>query len=73
MLIQKRFNLEEDTTKRLEELAKVYKKSQTRIVADLIHADYDRLQGNPELKKMIDKLNELQDAINTFGRDGREG
>lgn len=72
-VIQKRFNLAEDTVQRLEELAKIYNKSQTRIIADLIHADYDRLQGNPELKKMISKLNELQDAINTFGREGREG
>lgn len=61
--------LDKIARERLEELSKIYQKPNNKIVSDLICADYDRIQGNPELKKMIDKLNQLQEAISEFNRE----
>lgn len=63
---QKSFRVSDETVRRLAALSDLYQKPETQIISDLIHADYDRVQGNPELKNMIAKINELQLAIETF-------
>ena len=36
------------------------------LILGYIRADYDKVQGNPELKNIIDKLKDLSDTIQAY-------
>ena len=50
----------------LGELSKLYKKSKTLILLQLIRGEYDKVQGNPQLKMMIKKLQEIEGQMKEF-------
>jgi hypothetical protein len=37
---------------------------QSEVVNNIIHAEFDRINGNPEVRAVLEKLSELQEMLN---------
>lgn len=58
--------LDEDTYEMLSRLADINKMSRQNYIVEVIKADYDKVNGNPELRKMLEDLSELQHRLGNF-------
>lgn len=47
----------------LDELCKVSASRRSEIISNLIIAEYDRLQGNPKMKEIMQQMVELEQAL----------
>lgn len=66
--LPKSYRFKVETVEHLEVLMLNYKASATEILEGLINTEYDKLMGNPELKKMIEKMNQLKDAMQEYNQ-----
>lgn len=60
------FRFEYEEIEMLDELSKLYKKSKSLIVRQLVRGEHDKVQGNPQLKMMIEKLQEIEGQMKEF-------
>jgi len=60
------FRFEYEEIEMLDELSKLYKKSKSLILRQLVRGEYDKVQGNPQLKMMIEKLQEIEGQMKEF-------
>lgn len=51
---------------KLQEICKFYGINQSQVIRRFINAEYDNIQGHPELKQAMDKMKELTDFIASF-------
>lgn len=58
----------EEVDQKLNSIAKIMKMTRTDVIVNLITAEYDRIHGNPEMLKMIEKLNAMKEEIENYGK-----
>jgi len=64
--IPKSFRFQEDTVEHLNTLTSTYNTTATKLIETMINLEYDKLMGNPELNKIINKMNELKSTMEGF-------
>jgi hypothetical protein len=57
------FRFTPETMKQLEFLCSVTGHTRTGLITSMIALEYDRYQGNPELRKVIAQMTELQQQL----------
>lgn len=66
------FRVTDEQDRMLEELARITQKTRNDVIVDLIVGEYDRINGNPELKKLIEKMNEVSEQVKKYTAGKKE-
>lgn len=59
--------LNEETVEHLDELARLMNASRATMLETLIEAEYDRVQGNPRAKALLEALRAFADTVQALG------
>ncbi|MBQ3550224.1 MAG: hypothetical protein IJA41_04520 [Clostridia bacterium] len=51
---------------KLDELCKLYDLKRSEVLINLIIGDYDKLQGNPQLKELLAQFKDLSEKFKQF-------
>lgn len=57
------FRLPVDVLEQLDELCKLTDAKRSEIIINLIISEYDRIQGNPKMKEIMQQMVELEQAL----------
>ena len=63
------FRVTDEQFRKLEELAKIMGKTKTDVMIDLIIGEHDRIHGNPGMKELIKKFNDMAEEIRNFSSE----
>lgn len=67
--IQTAFRFDNATINQLDNLCQLWNINRTECITRLINSAYDSVQGNPQLKEMLEKLNELRVYLDKCGNE----
>lgn len=67
------FRTTEEIDKKLSELETAMSMTRQDILNGLIVAEYDKIKGNPEIMKLLEKMNELKSHLETYTKGGQDG
>lgn len=62
----KSFRFDEKTIYNLEQLSILLKVSSTSLVEGLINIEFDKIQGDPKLLRVIDQMNRLKEVMQNY-------
>lgn len=60
------FRISDDDVKRFDFVCSVYGLKRGDFILNCIRSEYDKINGNPQLKKMIEQMRELSEAVKSF-------
>jgi len=58
--------LQKSTKEKLNEMCTTTGLTQSQLIIEFIESQYDKMKNNPELKKMLETLKNIQDNLNSF-------
>lgn len=67
MTKQTAFRIPDETLSHLDEMARVFGTNRTAFLCAMIENEYQTMQGNPQLRKMLDALRECADIMRAAG------
>jgi hypothetical protein len=58
--------LTDDQEHKLDALAQITNQSKNEVIIGLITGEYDRINGNPQMKELLKKMSELADQMKEY-------